>query len=103
MAKAAQKKHVRSKQMGRIQPLGEARFRAVMKAAKESGLLEEKSTRIGGRTSAQLIAQAKLQTGIEADTDLIEFALANVALKDDFAKTFRETRGTVDPTLKLGF
>jgi hypothetical protein len=103
MAKAVQKKQAGIKQPGRIQPLGKARFRAVMKAAKESGLLGEKSTRIGGRTSAQLIAQAKQQTGIEADTDLIEFALASVALKDDFAKTFRETRGKVDPTLKLGF
>lgn len=103
MAKAALKKQIRNKQPGRAQIFGKARFRAVMKAAKESGLLGEKSTRIGGRTSSQLIAQAKKQTGIEADTDLIEFALANVALKDDFPKTFRKTRGTVDPTLKLGF
>ena len=30
-------------------------------------------------------------------------ALANIALGDDFAKTCRKTRGTVDPALKLGF
>jgi hypothetical protein len=82
---------------------GEARFAAVMKAAKNSGLLGEKSARIGGRVSPALVEQAKKQTGIEADTALIEFALASVALEDDFAKTFRKTRGTVDPTLKLGF
>jgi hypothetical protein len=29
--------------------------------------------------------------------------LANVALDDDFGRTFRKTRGTVDPDLKLGF
>jgi hypothetical protein len=40
---------------------------------------------------------------IEADTDLIEFALATVALKDNFAATFRKSRGKVDPELKLGF
>ncbi len=103
MTKAVQKKQIRNKKPRGIPAHALVRFRAVMKAAKESGLLEEKSTRIGGRTSAELIAQAKQQTGIEADTDLIEFALANVALKDDFAETFRKTRGTVDPTLKLGF
>jgi hypothetical protein len=80
-----------------------ARLEAVMKAAKHSGLLGEKSTRIGGRISAALIEMAKKQTGIETDTDLIEFALANVALDDNFGQTFRKTRGSVDPTLKLGF
>lgn len=51
----------------------------------------------------QTIEQAKNHTGIMTDTELIEFALATVALDDDFGKTFRETRGTVDPDLKLGF
>ncbi|WP_294536809.1 hypothetical protein [uncultured Rhodoblastus sp.] len=87
----------------RFAPVGKARFEAVMKAAGNSGLLGEKSGRIGGRVSAALIEQAKRQTGIEGDTDLIEFALANVALTDDFSKLFKESRGKVDPTLKLGF
>jgi hypothetical protein len=30
-------------------------------------------------------------------------AHANIALRDNFAKTYRKTRGTVDPALKLGF
>ncbi|MDQ0559126.1 hypothetical protein QO004_000904 [Rhizobium mesoamericanum] len=80
-----------------------ARVRAVMQAAEHSGLLGEKSKRIGGRISSALVEQAKKHTGIETDTDLIEFALASVALEDKFAETFRKTRGTVDPTLKLGF
>jgi hypothetical protein len=80
-----------------------ARFEAVMRAAKESGLLSKKGGRIGGRVSSVLIAQAKRQTGIETDTDLIEFALATVALEDNFAKVFRDSRGKVDPRLKLGF
>ncbi len=74
-----------------------------MAAAENSGLLGEKSARIGGRISPVLVERAKKQTGIEAGTELIEFALANVALDDDFATTFRKTRGTVDPSLKLGF
>ncbi|MBL8576276.1 MAG: hypothetical protein JNK47_03545 [Mesorhizobium sp.] len=74
-----------------------------MQAAEDSGLLGVKNARIGGRTSPALIEQAKRQTGIETDTDLIEFALASIALKDDFAETFKKTRGTVDPDLKIGF
>jgi hypothetical protein len=74
-----------------------------MQAAQQSGLLSEKSGRIGGRVSPALIEQAKRQTGIETDTDLIEFALATVALEDNFAQAFKESRGKVDPDLKLGF
>jgi len=49
------------------------------------------------------VRQAKRQTGIETDTDLIEFALATVALEDNFAEAFKEARGRVDLELKLGF
>src|SRR5262252_7484893 len=80
-----------------------ARFEAVMRAAEQSGLLREKSSRIGGRVSSALVRQAKRQTGIETDTDLIEFALATVALEDNFAEAFKEARGRVDLELKLGF
>lgn len=93
----------RNARTGQFVPVSRARFEAVMKAAAHSGLLGEKSKRIGGRISPELIEQAKKHTGIETDTDLIEFALANVALDDDFGATFRKTRGTVDPDLKLGF
>jgi hypothetical protein len=53
--------------------------------------------------SPELVEQAKRQTGIETDKDLIEFALATGALEDDFAETFKESRGEVDRELKLGF
>lgn len=79
------------------------RFEAVMRAAEKSGLLNEKGGRIGGRVSPALVRQAKRQTGIETDTDLIEFALATVALEDNFADVFKESRGKIDPKLKLGF
>ncbi|MEH2528409.1 hypothetical protein V1288_006318 [Bradyrhizobium sp. AZCC 2176] len=63
----------------------------------------EKGGRIGGRVSPALVRQAKRPTGIETDTDLIEFALATVAIEDNFADVFKESRGKVDPKLKLGF
>lgn len=83
--------------------VSKARFEAVMRAAEQSGLLSEKSGRIGGRVSPALVRQAKRQTGIEADTDLIEFALATVALEDSFADTFKKSRGKIDRGLILGF
>jgi hypothetical protein len=51
--------------------------------AERSGLLKQKSSRIAGRVGASLVQEAKRRTGIEADTDLIAFALANVALEDN--------------------
>jgi hypothetical protein len=80
-----------------------ARVEAVMKAAERSGLLRKKNGRIAGRVSARLVEQAKKLTGIEGDTDLIEFALASVALEDDFAEVFKQARGKVPADLKLGF
>ncbi|WP_368904532.1 hypothetical protein [Taklimakanibacter lacteus] len=80
-----------------------ARVEPVIKAAERSGLLNEKDSRIGGRVSRKLIDQAKRRTGIETDTDLIEFALANIALEDRFAEVFKESRGKVDSDIKLGF
>jgi len=81
----------------------EKRVAVVLAAAKSSGFMTEKNGRIGGRISSKLVRQAKKRTGIEGDTDLIEFALANVALEDNFAEAFSATRGKADPDLKLGF
>lgn len=88
---------------GAFIPVQAAQVEAVIAAAKRSGLLREKSGRIGGRVSPALVEQAKARTGIDTDTDLIEFALANIALEDKFAETFKAARGKVDPDLKLGF
>lgn len=98
MAKAATDRRPRAEGDSR-----QVRIQAVMKAAERSGLLKEKRGRIAGRVSTALVAQAKKRTGIRADTDLIAFALANIALEDNFAETFRKMRGKVDPDLKLGF
>ena len=93
----------RGPRSGRVVSAHETQVTAVMAAAQRSGLLEEKSGRIGGRVSPVLVERAKARTGIEADTDLIEFALANIALEDKFAESFKAARGTVDADLNLGF
>ena len=97
-------KVARKVQSGQFVTVGsELRTSVVMQAAEASGLLSHKSKRIAGRISPALLDQAKKRTGIERDTELIEFALANLALEDNFSRTFRKVRGTVDPKLKLGF
>jgi hypothetical protein len=83
--------------------ISKARFEAVMLAAGQSGLLAGKSGRIGGRVSPALVRQATRQTDIETNTDLIEFALATVALEDYFAETFKQSRDKVDLEVKPGF
>jgi hypothetical protein len=83
------------------------RFRSVtvevMNKAKASGLLDEKGSRISGRVSSALVEQAKRRTGITENTQLIEFALASLALEDNFPEVFKSVKGTVDPDIKLGF
>src|ERR1700754_3797495 len=100
--RAARGKRVETSAAGQVQP-SRSRFEAVMRAAEQSGFLSTKSGRIAGRVSPALIRQAKRQTGIATDTDLIEFALAYVALEENFAEDFRKSRGKVDRDLKLGF
>ncbi len=50
-----------------------------MRAAEQSGLLSDKTGRIGGRVSPALVEQAKRQSGIETDTDLAPSRLWPIA------------------------
>ena len=76
---------------------------AVLARAAESGLKASKGGRISGRVSPALIERAKARTGLRSDTELIAFALANVAIEDDFMQVFSSLRGAVDPELDLNF
>lgn len=87
---------------GPDRPEGE-RVRVTLETARSAGMLEEKTARISGRVSPALIEQAKRRTGIASDSKLVEFALASVALDDDFSAVLRRLRGTVDPDLPLGY
>lgn len=100
--KPAQRRRGFSEDEALIEP-AESPFDAVMKAAERQGLLKDKSSRIAGRVSSTLVAKAKKRTGIKTDSDLIAFALAQLALDDDFPEAMRRLRGTVDPDLKLDY
>ena len=74
-----------------------------MTTAKSAGLLDEKDGRIAGRVPQRLVQAAKERSGIRSDTDLIEYALAKVALEDDFGERLLPRQGSVPRDLDLEF
>lgn len=79
-------------------------FRNALSIAQEKGLLEGRRTLvIRGRMPEQLVAEAKRKTGITSDSKLLETALANIVVADDYAEWLFSQRGTIDPALDLEF
>jgi hypothetical protein len=69
----------------------------------EAGLLEGANGRIAARIRKQLIYAAKKRSGIKSDTKLLEYALASVALEDDFGGKLLALRGSVPKDIDLEF
>jgi hypothetical protein len=81
-----------------------SKLRDVMVIAEKEGLLHGERTQVvRGRMPEALVARAKKRTGIESDTDLIEVALANIAVADDYADWLLSRRGAVDREAELEF
>jgi hypothetical protein len=76
---------------------------AVLKTARDAGLLEGTNGRIAGRIRKQLIDAAKMRSGIKSDTKLLEYALASVALEDDFGRKLLALKGSVPKDIDLEF
>ncbi|WP_246102142.1 hypothetical protein [Methylobacterium terricola] len=66
-------------------------------------LLDAETRQVGARLPFKLIEQARRRTGIGSTTDLLAFALASIAVEDDFATVLAQARGTLDPDLDIGF
>jgi hypothetical protein len=79
------------------------RRRTVIDTARQLGLLEGENGRIGGRIRRDLIAAAKEKSGIAADTELLEYALAKVALEDDYGAKLVRRKGRVAKDIDLEF
>ena len=60
------------------------RRNTVIATAKDAGLLCGASKLIAGRIRKQLVEAAKARSGITSNTELLEYALARIALEDDF-------------------
>jgi len=80
------------------------RLKYVLIIAGEAGLLKGTRTRVvRGRMPEALVNKAKSRTGIKSDTDLLEVALANLAVADDFPEWLLSQKGTVNKDLDLEF
>ena len=69
------------------------KFGPLLEQARSRGLLSDKTARIGGRVNPALIETAKRSSGVTTDSELIELALANLAVEDDFAARLRRGAG----------
>lgn len=80
------------------------KLREVLLIAEQEGLLHGSRTKmVHGRMPEALVQRAKARTGIKSDTDLLELALANLAVADDYIEWLLSRRGTVDPSINLEF
>lgn len=80
------------------------RLGEVMLIAESEGLLRGDRTHVvRGRMPEALVARAKKRAGIDSDTELIEVALASIAVADDYADWLLSRRGTIDPATNLDY
>jgi len=83
---------------------GSIKLREVMVIAEQEGLLRGERTQVvRGRMPEALVARAKRRTGIDSDTALLELALANIAVEDDYADWLLSRRGAVSGEADLEF
>jgi hypothetical protein len=81
-----------------------SKLREVMNVAQEKGLFSGRRTKIiRGRMPQALVKKAKQQTGIDSDTDLIEVALAYLAVADEYTDWLLKQRGTISQDVDLEF
>jgi hypothetical protein len=76
---------------------------SVLETAKREGLMTGTSSRIAARIRKPLIEAAKARSGITSDTELLEYALACVAIEDDFGKKLIARTGSVPKDIDLEF
>jgi len=90
--------------MGKENPLHSSKWRDVMVIAQKEGLLQGGRTQVvRGRMPTALVTRAKKRSGIDSDTELIEVALANIAVADDYADWLLSRRGTIGGEAELEF
>ena len=84
-------------------PAGNLRRNAVLETVRDAGLLAGARGRIAGRIRKQLVKAAKARSGIKSDTELLEYALARVALEDDFGPKLLARAGRIPRDVDLEF
>jgi hypothetical protein len=80
------------------------RFHEALTIARHAGLLRGTKTEVvRGRMPEALVRKAKATSGARSDTELIEIALANLAMADQYPDWLLSQRGTVGKDLELEF
>jgi hypothetical protein len=81
-----------------------ARRNLMMRHAEAEGLVGgEKNARIAGRVSRRLLERARQKAGIRSDTELLEYALASLALQDNLGDRLFAYEGKVPGDVDLEF
>jgi hypothetical protein len=83
--------------------LDERRRRVLDHATREGLVGRDKDGRVTARVSKTLLTAAKRRAGTRSDTELVEYALARVALEDDFGDRLFHHEGTVPKSVDLEF
>ena len=80
------------------------KLKDILVIADKAGLFKGTRTKVvRGRMPEALVNKAKARTGIKSDTDLLEVALANLAVADDFPEWLLSQKATVKKDLDLEF
>ena len=84
--------------------MASARFRDAVVMARQTGLMQGGRTAVvRGRMPKALVDKAKAKTGVQSDTKLIEIALANLAVADEYVDWLLSRRATISPDIDLEF
>ena len=92
-----------SKPLPQIASFIERRRAATFAEAENAGLLGGARRPVGARVAEPLLQAAKQRSGLTSTTEVLEYALAKVALEDDFGERLLALKGTVPPDLDLEF
>ena len=81
---------------------GVPRVPSTLRHASAAGYLRgRKSERIGGRVSPRLLSAAMEKSGLHSQAELLEYALAKVAIEDDYAARLLARKGSVPDDVDL--
>ncbi len=73
----------------------------ILDSVRNLGLLERRTASVTTRINPELLRLAKEKTGVEANSALIELAVASLVFEDGFPDVFKRSRGRVSPDLDL--
>ncbi len=85
-------------------PARSGRFHDALTIARQTGLLQGAKTEVvRGRMPKALVRKAKAASGARSDTELIEMALANLAVADEYPDWLLSQQGTVGKEVDVEF